>query len=384
MNYKIIRFLDYNVGRKLSEFFALFKSKKRPFKGPVKKILLIRFWGLGTTILATPFIRAVSAQFPKAKITFLTMDKNKGLYDESSLFYKILYYSMDSIPKTIFGTLPLLNRIRKQNFDIVIDMEFFSRYSALIAFFSGARRTFGFSSRNQGRKNLFDSTVPLYENENRCLSFNRLGAPLKFEVQDLSLEPLSFTEKDRTKVDSLLSRLKIDMGMIAVFNPNAGNFAKERMWPAQRFAELADRLTTEFGMQVLFSGAPFDQPRVRTILRHMKTKGISLAGKINLTQLAYTLTRAKIFITNDSGPMHIGFAMRTPTVALFGPESPVKYGPLNNSRNRIVYKKTSCSPCIRIENQNLTKCRFQQRCMRKIDVDDVYDSAKELILRSRN
>ena len=370
MNYRIVRFLDLHVGRLLCLFLSLFKLTERQAPKRPGRILLIRFWGIGSTVVSTPAVRALRQRHPKAKVTLLTMSRNRGLYDHCRLFDKIMYYDMGSIPRILWGSPRLLHELRRKRFDAAIDMEFFSRYSALLAYMCGARFTLGFSGT--GRTGLYDKAEEFIENEHRTETFARLFSVLGVRTEDWRLEPLCYDDEDRLVADRLLPKQDF-----AIYNPNAGDFAPERMWPIERFAMLADKLFETRGLVPVIAGGPDDVPRAKALAKKMKSRAVSIAGKTTLRQLAYAMTRARLFVTNDSGPMHIGLAMGVPTVALFGPESPDRDGP-KTDKAAAVYKRASCSPCIRTENQNLVNCGFGQRCMKSITVTDVLKAAAKV------
>ncbi len=380
MNYRLVRFFDYNIGKMMAGVLGAFKRRNRKPKHKPRKILLIRFWGIGSIIKSTPAVRAIRKGFPEAEIVFLTMSKNRGLYDNSGLFDRIIYYDMETVSGIITGTIGLISSLRKEMFDIAVDMEFFSRYSAIVAYFSGALVKVGFNTKGQGRERLYDMSARLVEVENRILTFCRLPKLLGIKVRDYSLEPVRFDDNDRRKVDDIIRKSGIKKrSRLIVINPNAGDFALERLWPADRYARIADMAAGKLKAGVIFTGGPADTARVAHVIGLAKGQYLNIAGKTNLRQLAYLLTRTSVFITNDSGPMHIGFAMKTPTVALFGPDTPLRYGPLDTDNSTVLYKKTRCSPCIKTANQNLIRCRFNQRCMRDITVDEVFSAVKRLL-----
>ena len=378
MNYRIVRFLDKDIGKLICKALGIFKRCRRAPK-KVKRIVFLRFWGIGSTILSTPLVRTIKTLYPDSELMLLTMDKNRGLYEKNQLFDRIMYFDMSSIGKIVTGTPGLLRSLNRYRAEIIIDMEFFSRYSAIVTFFSGSGYSIGFNPEGQGREKLYDSTVPFVEDENRVRSFVRLASPLKVKVSDLKLEPIGFDSQDKEHVDNLIEKEAGNPSKIVLINPNSGDFAEERMWPQDRFSELADRIAKKQGASIIFIGGGSDKDRIRSIQKRMKEKSASFAGKTTLAQTAYLMTLANVFVTNDSGPMHMGFAMQVPTVALFGPESPERYGPLDTKKNRAIYKSISCSPCISLQEQLLPKCKHHQRCMRDITVDEVYAAAEEII-----
>ncbi len=392
MNYRLIRFFDYHLGRLLCFFLGIFKRKRR-FPSSPKKILLIRFWGIGSTIVATPAIRALKEKFPDAEISLLTMHKNKGVYDNSVLFDKIIYFKMKNITRTIAFTPLLIARLRNC-YDLAIDLEFFSRYSALVSFFLNCY-TIGFSYKMQGRKRLFDAVKEISDDENRRITFVGLIEKTGAKTSSYRLEKIRCMQDEKSALIQLVAdKLEISSGTmlklvkqkklkIAVINPNAGEFAEQRIWPTENFAKLCIKLirNKKAGL-IVIAGGKQDASRALQIVSAVKKKLnedekkniVSFAGLISIRQFAYLLELSSVFITNDTGPMHIGFAMGSNVVALFGPESPLRYGPVVENNVAVIYKGLSCSPCINLKSQNLTFCK-DNKCMKNISLKEVYDAS---------
>ena len=115
-----------------------------------------------------------------------------------------------------------------------------------------------------------------------------------------------------------------------VVNPNAGDMALERRWPPGHVAELLGRLAAEGDWNLVLTGSVEEREHVEDVRRRsgLGDRVISTAGRLDLAALVALLSEATVFVTNDSGPLHLASAVGTSTVALFGPETPVLYGPL--------------------------------------------------------
>ena len=153
-----------------------------------------------------------------------------------------------------------------------------------------------------------------------------------------------------------------DEEFIAI-NPG-GNWDLKR-WPAENFAELGDEIFTRLGTKVVVTGAEKDIGMCKNIAGSMKNRPALLCGKTELKTLGAVFKRAKWVISNDSGPMHIAVAVKTPVIALFGPTSPEVTGPYGDSRYKILHKRVDCEiPCYNLS------CK-DNRCMVSISVEDV-------------
>ena len=170
-----------------------------------------------------------------------------------------------------------------------------------------------------------------------------------------------------------MSKLLKDEGIsdpVVVVNPGAKSHLKR--WTQEGFAAVSDRLSGECGASIVFIGMKEDEEVVSGVISRMKNKPHNFVSRTNIRQLASLLKRAKLLITNDSAPLHLGCAVGTKVLALFGPTDPAKYGPTGEF-DTFINKKLFCSPC---EN---AVCKYNYECMKLISADEAFDAAKMMI-----
>jgi heptosyltransferase-2 len=151
-------------------------------------------------------------------------------------------------------------------------------------------------------------------------------------------------------------------------NPGA-NYGPAKRWFSKRYAALADRLIAEIKADIVLIGSREERTlaqEIQTLTQHSLT---ILTGKTDLASVMGLLSRCDLFITNDSGPMHLAAALDTPQIALFGSTDEVATGPFS-SKARVLHKHVECSPCL------LRECPIDLRCFSRIAVDEVYDAAR--------
>ena len=177
--------------------------------------------------------------------------------------------------------------------------------------------------------------------------------------------------KDVGHVDGLWRRWNLsERQPLVMICPGARSLIKR--WSVEGFACVADRLITECGAQVVFSGEPDEEPVIESIRELMKGQAYSAVGLTTIRQVGALMRRAQLVITNDSASLHLASALRVPTVAIFGPTDPAKYGP-TAPLNRTIHRRLFCAPC----EQAL--CRFSHECMRFISAEEVFDAAVALL-----
>jgi len=151
-----------------------------------------------------------------------------------------------------------------------------------------------------------------------------------------------------------------------------GSKSELKRWKASAFAAFSDRLRREKRIPVIFIGEESDTPFAESITSLMKEPFHSLVGGTSLADLVALIRAARLLVTNDSASLHVGSLVGTPTVAIFGPTDPKKYGP-RSERNRVVRKDLFCSPCEK------ARCPYHHECMELLPSEEVYEACSELL-----
>jgi lipopolysaccharide heptosyltransferase II len=392
--YAVALWIDRYVG---STLCALLLVTKRAFGGrrrfpsdaEVRKVLLLKMWGMGSIVLASPLLEVVRARYPGARIDFLSLAENRTVVEMCSGVDRAIAIDLRrGILAFLVSTLRTIWAIRRQHYDLVLDLEFFTRFSAIFSYLAGPRCSHGFSAKGKWRGKLHDVEVPFNAYNHVALNFLDLlrGDPMD-PVEPAAVSGPAAWERCR----ELLAREPHwrEGEPIAVVNPNAGDMALERRWPGERVAELLRSLAQRDALNVVMIGSPGERGYVESVVRAAGNgvKVVNLAGRIDVAQLVALLAHAAVVVTNDSGPLHIAAAAGAPTVALFGPETPVLYGPLRSragQRHVVHYRKLACSPCMFVHDNKVLSCWFAQaRCMTGIQPAEVLASVDALLAEAK-
>lgn len=360
---------------------------RSPRASAPEKVLLVKFWGIGSLQLLTPAVSTLRRDLPRARLVLLTLRQNEEFARGLDVFDEVMTLDVRVAhgPRgwwKLFGRIAALIRsLRRERFDRVYDFEFFTRFSAVISLASGAGTVVGFSAPGLWRGGFHTHTVHFNRYWHVSRNFRALaGGESGEEIE--ALTPYPTRRKDALDLDERLERAGVPAGRpIAVLNANAGSLALERRWPPASFATLARRLALEDGTPVVFVGSEEEKTYVAGIARAAgpAPRGllVDLSGQLTIGELAALLDRAAVHVTNDSGPMHVGAALGTPTVALFGPETPVMYGPVGR-RSIALWRPPPCSPCINVHDNKVLNCvRGVPECLTNIPVDLVLSEARE-------
>ena len=357
----------------------------------VQRVLVIKFLGLGSVLLATPMLERLRRRHPGVRVTFLTFEGQAPLVGRLPCVDEVVVVPRGNL-FALFAAVPgLLLRLRRERFDVVVDLEFYSRLSNLVSWGSGARRRVGFFVRARWRGSLLTDAV--YFNPTRPYgeAVMALLRPLGLLEEDdpLVVAPLVPPLVSHAEEDAAWTRLVTlgvpSRGTIVVVNPNASDLCVERRWPAERFGAFVKRFLREVAHadRFVFVGAPGDAATVAEVLRSVDPsllgRCLDLSGRTSLVELTVLLSRAALLVTNDSGPMHLASALGVPTISFFGPETPALYGPVG-SRHLVFYAGHWCSPCLSVYNAKIAMCNGENECMRRIGLDEVVARSRSFCL----
>jgi ADP-heptose:LPS heptosyltransferase len=366
---------------------------------PARSILFLKLAEQGSTVLAHEAIRQAVARVGREQVYFLVFEENRFILDLLELIPRenVLTVRTRSPWTMMTSGWRQLREIRRRRFDACIDLEFFARFSAAIAWLSGARQRVGFHAyfgEGPYRGNLLTHRVLYNAHLHTSRTFTSLVLALdvppgKFPTFPVvppaspALPLFRPAEAEQAEVRVLLGELGVPPGgRLVLLNANASDLLPLRKWDARNYVALARRLLAEFpGICVGFTGAPEEAPRVTELVREVGSpRCLCLAGRTTLRQLLVAYGFAEVLVTNDSGPAH--FAAMTPidVVALFGPETPLLFS-APGPRHHALWAGLACSPCVNAFNNRQTACR-DNVCMQAITVDQVFGKVEQ-IYRSR-
>lgn len=325
---------------------------------------MIRLSSLGDIVLTSPAVRAVRKHFPTARVSMLTASQSADLITENPHLDEVLLFDRRAKDRDSKEMIRIIRVLRERQFDLAIDFQRKFRTS-LFGYLSGAKCRVGY---HQPKGLLCSVRVP----DSSGHAIDRYFALLRavgIKAGDRTLE-LFLTESDRTYARDVMNNRGIDGDklMVGLF-PGAG--WKLREWMPDRFAAIGDRLVREFGAQVAVFGGPHERQLADHVIDLMTERATTFAGNHQIRHLAALIERCNLFLTNDTGPMHIAAALRTPTVALFGPGNHIRFQPLEPIHSTIRHE-VPCNPCKQFTN----RCK-DNVCMKLITVDEVWETICE-------
>ena len=338
----------------------------------MKNILIIKLRYIGDVLLATPTVRAIKAARPDVRVTMMVNSGTEDVLSGNPDLDEIMVLDKGSLA----AQSRLIAGLRARQFDTVIDLTDGDR-SAFLTRISGAPVRIGFNDEHRWRGRYYTEVVQLLPGLRHRIDRD-LEALKPLSIEADSKDPqLWLTPEENNSTDHLLDQLGVQRSQsIVILQPGARYWFKA--WPPDRFAELADRLTSRYGCQVLIGGSDQDVGLAQQIRQMATSIPIIMAGCTTIKQFAAIAKRSTLFVGSDSGAMHLASAVGTSIVALFGPSNPREWGP-RGGPVEVLYKEIDCRSCF-----HPTCTRGEENCMKLIAVDEVFAAAERLLhARSR-
>jgi ADP-heptose:LPS heptosyltransferase len=382
--FSLFRFLDGSLARlaciALNPMVMLLHALSKGGRARPRRILVIKFFGLGSILRGWPLFSAIRRSHPGAQLDVLTFRSNAELARRLEVFDRILDVDSSSGSALISSMFRRIGEICAGRYDIVIDMEFFSNFAAFLAALTRAPLRVGYYLRRSFRESILNRIVPYNPARHITEVYAALGRSIGVLARKDDGRSLRALPGDRVRLEALLARMGVSSGeRLVVLNTASSGLCDERRWPPGRFAWLGDRFLSRGRERVLFIGAPSERGMVEEERGHCRVPGsLSLAGRTDLGMLIALLERSALVVTNDSGPAHLADAIGTPVIVLFGPESPAHYGP-QGARSAAFHAGLYCSPCLNAANTKIAPCAGNNVCMSLVPKEDVLEAALEVL-----
>ena len=397
-----MRAIDHWVGVPLcaiaSPLVALMDGIKNVFgRGPEvpKKLLFIELSEMGSAILVDPAMR--NAQARGAELFFLIFKSNRASLTLLNTVKPENIFTIDSssLGGLIKDTLRFLIVARHHRIDTVIDLELFSRFTALLTGLCGARSRVGYHIfHGEGLWRGFMLTRKVHYNPHIHITKNFLAlihaafakeievpfSKIQIPDSEVRLEQAVINPTALEKVRERIEKLAKEAGVeytqgknrLILINPNASDLLPQRRWAQQRFSELIQGIHQQYPSDlILITGSPaeFDYVEKVRVVANIKS-ALNFAGQVSFIELPPLYTLSDVMVTNDSGPGHFSAVTPLRTVVLFGPETPALYGSIGNSIP--ITANLACSPCVSAANHRKTPCQ-DNVCMQAITVSQVLE-----------
>ncbi|MGZ8547648.1 MAG: glycosyltransferase family 9 protein [Sulfuricurvum sp.] len=392
MNIDVMRKIDYWLGVPLCALSTYVLKLFFAFNTPKKahNVLMIELSEMGSTLLCDPMMQKLKNE--GCVLHFVIFEKNAPSLTLLNTVSNNNIFSIreDSLLSLMVDTITFLIWCRRKKIDSVIDLELFSRFTALLTGFCGATNRVGFHAFcDEGlyRGDMLTHKVAYNPHIHISKTFISLANTLlctsketpfsKKEVTDdeIKLQKANISDNEKksvlVKIKDAIAIFDETQQQIVIFNANASDLMPLRRWPREYYIQLGHKLLEHYpNIIILLTGAPSEREGLDTIRVALGEHCVNFAGNTSFAQLAPLYAISRLMLTNDSGPAHFAAVTDLPTFVFFGPETPKLYGSLGNFTP--LYANLACSPCVSATNHRKSVCDDNQ-CVKVITPNYVYD-----------
>lgn len=343
----------------------------------VRSIAVVKFWGVGNWALLRPAVAALRARWPGARLTVVTLEGNLPLAED--LADRVLTVRAAGLARTARDLACALVALRREAPELSVDFEQFATTGALLCRAAAIPQRVGFASGARGRDGLLTVRVPFRRDAHAARSFRDLVEAAGVPVGPLVVGGLAPDERGRAEADGLVPN--DEARPLVVLHPGSGDNFPGRRWSPNGFVAVGRHAAMRHGARVVVTGAAGERALVEAVAAGAAPDAVAAAGVLSLRGLVALLARAAAVVSNDTGPVHLASALGRPVLALFGPNTPVLYGPLS-AGSRALYAGLPCSPCLTVDNYRSSRCRIHT-CMAAIPTGEVVLALDRVLARPR-
>ena len=337
----------------------------------IKKILDRGANWIGDAVMSVPAMRELRRIFPDATITLHTRSWAEGVFRDASFIDEIVTY--DKHKWVIKDILDNSQFLREDGYDLAVLFPN-SFESALTSFLTRIPRRIGYNKDARGLLLTDPIAVPEWKHR-RHESFYYLNLVSEVEKAVLGRETvmhgvldstIEISEERRFAARKQLADCEIDLSKRTVALGVGSTNSRAKRWPAERYAELSDRLQVELEVNVLLVGSKDELDVANSVMSLADKKPTSIVGKTSIDEVSAIFSEVELMITNDMGLAHLAPAVGAMTIVIFGPTDPNTTAPFSPN-SMVMREPVECSPCL------LRECPIDHRCMTRITVDRVFD-----------
>lgn len=328
-------------------------------KAKVHKILVIKSGAIGDVLLSTPVIENLKHNFPDSEINFLTQNYCKDVLAGNPFLTRVLTYDIAKGDSSYC----LIKNIHDRKYDLIIDL-FCNPRTAILVLNSEARYRVGY--KFTWRRIAYNIKVKPRSSEVHNIEFN-LDSLRALGLEIITNKPVFYINSVHKEfAEKFFEQNRLNDSEVIGINP--GGTWPTKVWSPEKFTELAKRLSGKYKILV-FWGYEKEKPDAEKIKNEVGERAV-IVPEVNLKYMSALVRKCSMFITNDTGPMHIAWSLGVNVAAIFGPTNSHLQGPLNNNSIIIKNESLSCLGC------NLTKiedCPNEHKCMEDLSVEEVYN-----------
>jgi heptosyltransferase-2 len=347
-------------------------NKLLPREG-LDKILIRGTNWIGDAILTLPAVASIRATYPRAHIAVLAKPWVADIYKLFTDIDEVIVYE-NKYDHTV-GVLLLAQKIKEKKFSAAILLQN-AIEAAIIALTAGIPIRAGFDSDGRG--------IILTHRVHRNAEIRKVHQITYYLEMvkalgciDIDTELHLEDKINRNYAQSVLQKYVNDAKEFVIGIAPGAAYGPAKRWLPERYAAVADKIADIFNCRIILLGGESDREVADEVCKFAQTDLINLAGKTNLQEVVHLISQCRLFISNDSGLMHVAGALNIPTIAIFGSTNPATTSPMGK-QSVIVRRVVPCSPCLK------ETCPSDFSCMKLISAEDVFQVAQNFLHKDAN
>ena len=365
MKLALTRLIEIHIGNLICFLLGIF-TRHREKPEHVESLLVVRDWSLGESLLALPMIRSYRDSFPTAKITVLVSATSKPVFEQQSFIDELIDFNLPNVLKLLC----------QRRFDLAVDAMPYFRHSAIIARICSGYCV-GFDTARI-RSRLYDQKISFDDSIHMVRMMTRLNVFSQPEVN--SLVPVVTQVISNSKINDFCAQGQPLIGV----HLGTSETAQWRAWKLDNFISLIRHILSQYPQARIFLSGSHSEAEVNesVITRLDTNRVINLAKQCNLHEFAGLLTRTDLFVSSDTGPMHVAASMGCKTIGLFGPETPVRFGPFPPNQHIALWNPPEdYQPIINVHRAEFgSKSHPHKDVINRITVDMVFSQVCKILL----
>lgn len=327
---------------------------------------------IGDCIMSLPSIKALKNNFPDDDIFLVSKHYLRAIYKNIKEVKKIITIPDKMDFKDIFK---ISKNLRKNNFEFGI-LFTNSFASAFLFRLSGIKKLVGYNRDLRGFLLYKRRKYPKNEDHHTFFYMDLIEDFLGKKIKKDYSNKLLIMKDEKDRIHSKISEFGIDLGKPLIGISSSAAYGSAKEWFTDRFKELIKKIKQEIDCEVLLFGTERERKKILNVLNGVDYKIHNLAGRLDLREAIVTISLCNVFVSNDSGLMHIASSLKVPLIAIFGPTIPKKTAPLSE-KTKVLYQPVDCAPC------KYRECPFDHKCMGVIGVDHVFNEVIDFLGKER-
>ncbi len=351
-----------------------------------KKFLIINIFGVGDVLFTTPMVRNIKLNDPAAVIGYVCNRRTAELLQNHPDVNRVYVYEKDDLTalwrtskiKFFKAVLGLVNAIKKEHYDIALDVSL-NKYVGFLTFLAGIKTRIGFDYKGRGLWLTQKIKLLGYEGRHVIEFYLDLLQKIGIRVQERAIS-LPVRSEDKKWAEDFLRANNIGAGekLVALIpggGASWGTAAGYKRWSAENYAKLADKVIEKTHAKIILISDAREAALGNEVASKMAITPVKAIGAATLGEFVALVSKCRLALVNDGGPLHVAVGVGVKTVSIFGPVDEIVYGPYPKKNHEVVTASIACRPCYR--RFRVADCTHR-KCLYRISVEDVLEKIGEL------